>query len=794
MLYKTEEYKSSITNFPSHDVSEAKKLEPEYGAAFAEAIYSSWCRGRFLTSPDLSSRIKINKAYARGEQSVLPYQGYFFGDMGKELDEDVVRDALMNIDWTPVAAAVKFVNVLLNTYDDADLDMMISAVDPDSREEKLRQRSRIKAKMMYRQAIEQINKEAQADVIPLEEDLPQDEKQLMFMEQFGMLRLDKEIAYEAALGEINDRCNAKEIKRNLLMDLICGAACCIREYVDPVDHKLKKEWCDLETTIISFGSKQYVNPEYAGVLKQYTIAEIKELTGWEDDELKEFATGYCGYVGNPATYDPLSNYWDDAPEGTSYSSPAWYNTRVLVLEYEFLTVNKSYRTTRTNEDGTTSIFEESYSKKGDPPKVYDTDKRKTNVSSVAMRMVGSWIVGTKKAFNHNYQNDIARVSPKECGSSFHYYAMKINKPLIEVMMPHIDGMTMCMLDIRNLQAKAPGPGFYIDVDSISDMTMGAGALTELDIVRMGTRGGVMFYKGSTSSGYMPGEQRGGVARPVEFYPGGFGPKLQELIALFEFHRRQIQELIGLPDIAVAGVQKRETTLGEQQITYAASMNAVKHYLSAIIEIEKNSSMHIIHRLKLIAKYNPEGYSVMRKALGFQVAESFHISKEDTAADIGIEIMPFMSQSKKEMILSMAQRSKSFADQGGVGITQADLMKIIHFLDSGRLRQAEFYFAYREHEEKEYKQKLVQENQAANAKAAMETEQLKNKNEQDLEKLKSLLDKDEMTHEYKLKTQGMAMEKAADALTQGAMAGASQMAQPQQSIAAPTQNTPEMQPM
>lgn len=783
MLFRTDDFKKMINNFPSHDVSESVKLSKEYQVAWAECIYSRYLRGQCLTTLGLASKIRENRKLMRGDQDVTPYMGYFFGEVGVEMTEQFIRDALMNIDWTPVAAAIKFCNVPINMFDEAVIDMLITALDSASTRKKMRKKAELQVKMKYRKQFEAINKTAGVDVFPIEEDLPEDTQQLEFMEEQGMIRLDEEEGMEAAIQEVNDRCNNKEIMRNVLLDFMCGAAGAVREYYDPVDFKLKKKYMDLEHLIVSYGEGEYVNPEYWGYLQEYTIHDIKRLTGWSDEVLKGLAGQYASFAGNPSQ-DDRKYYSDDVPDGNFIGSfPLWYNNRVLVMEYEFLTTNFTYYTEKKIDGGKTVTYAEKYKEDGKPPRIYKTDLRTTTREGADMRMQGFWVVGTKECFDYGYQNNQARPSPRECGSSLHYYKLKIDKPMLDIMKPHLDGMTMAILDLRNLQAKAPGPGFYVDVDAIQELNLGAGAVTEMDIIRIGARGGAMLYKGTTNASYdYTSRNAAGAARPIEYYPGGFGPKLQELIQLFEFHRRQIQELIGLPDIAVAGVQKRETTLGEQQITFAASTNAIRHFLTGWIELEKQSSAHIIHRMKVIAKFCPEGYKVMQKSIGFKSAKAFKLSESISSMDVGIEILPILSQGKKEMILNMASSSKQSGEAGRGGISVMDFVRIVHLLDAGRLRAAEAYLAYRDHADKKFREKMQAQNMQQNTQGQMAAQQQKHQFDVDLEKVKSQLDMQEATHEHMLDTRGMAMEKAAESAMQGSLQGAQMQQQPEAAVA------------
>ena len=750
-MYGIASYQSGNHNRPPEDVSEKTKLSKDYHLDFAKYIYSMFAKDQTLTGYSDIERIRENRDYAMGRQSVLPYQQIFFGtqDDIASSEYDFIREALGNINWQPVSVAVKFVKHILNLYEDANPDMLFTALDETSTQKKLKKKAWIKGKIRNRQKLEQINQQTGMDLFGLQdEDMPKDEKELELYEQFGLIRLKEEEAYEVGTQEILDRCDEREIKRNLLFDFICAGYACRREYFNPYTAQLETRWVDVgDGVIISYNDKEYTNPHFAAELKEMTISELMAITDIPEEELKQLAIMYCGYYNNPAAYYSSDNYWTGRD---GYGRPNWYNTTILVMDYEFISTNKKYFTDRKkNKYGNRKVYQEEYKMdeygKERPPRIRNNENRDTRVYGVEMAYKGQWIVGSNNVFAYGYQNDIPRRHNNRCGSSFHFYKLPIDMPLIDIIKPNIDEMTLTVYNIQRLMAKAPGSGFFIDIDSITEMTIGEKTLDPFDIIKMGVKGGAFLYKGTTQTGAFG--TMASQAKPLEYYPGGVGTHLQELMNYFEYHRRQIQELIGLPDVAVGGSQQQNTTLGEQQMRFSSSTNAIKDYLTGYLRLLKESCIHIILRMKLIAKYNSEGYKVMKKAMGESIARTFKLTASEALTDIGMDVMPILSPDRKELILQRAMQK---------GLPEIDMLKLTTYLESGRIRKAEVYFALRDKEFREFALQQQRENMMLNNQGQQQTNIMDESEKRKTKVLDSQLNKDEETHKEMLK-RGTAQE-------------------------------------
>lgn len=687
--------------FPPSDINPKQKQTDWWMRQYCEAIYYCWANGKAYTSFDEVALIRENRLYMEGNQSSDRYKELFLGKQDGIQENEFMRKGLMNIDWTPPVVAVKYVNVVKSMFEDANFDYVCNALDEKSADEKEQKKWDLWMKSKMKNDLEDINKLVGEELTEIPEKLPVNLQELDFFDQIGEFKLAKELAFEAGLQDILDRCNAPEKKRKIIDDFLAAGKACIKDYVDPVTQKVEYEYCDITRTIISYRNSDYNNPQYGAFLRDYTIAELEQYIDLSQNELMDIAKGFIGYGNNPDSYDLFDRYWTQLDERSGRYR--WYDMTVVVMEAEFEDVDINYKTKKIRSDGKEMIYNEPY-KNNKKPRIYNTDTRKTYNHKTRVRYRCNWLVGTKYVFDYGYQYDVPRPTPKMTGSSFHFY--HVGKPYIEVMKPHIDQMALAFYRIQNSIAEAPESGFFMEYSALTNVSLGDNKkLAPLDLIRIGKRKGLWIYKATTHYGQV----NPNIGRPVEYFEGGIGRTLQENIQIFEWNRQLIQELIGLPPISSGGVEKRSTTLGEQQILFASSTNAVKHFFTGYKELMRGLGINAVLRMQIVAKHNEKGYEVLKRSIGYAKAEILRIGKADAVSDIGIEILPVLGAQEKERIDQAAMQSMQIGKSGGIGITLADYMTVTRMLKAGLIRQAEIYLTYREKKAEEMRIKMQREN-------------------------------------------------------------------------------------
>lgn len=710
MITFKEKYEDSGSIFPRHDVPVKKKLTPEWMKRYCEALYCSWLNGATKISYSDVEKIQENRRFMRGEQDPETYRKMFLGDAA-DSEIDFIRKGLMNIDWTPPAIAPKYVNIIQNMFHDTNFEVLVNALDEKSTKEKGAKKWKLWVQSQMKDAIEAVNKQVEEQLFGIPDVLPESIEELEFMESVGAFRLAKELAFEAAVVEAMRRCDMPEINKKVINDFFAIGKAVTRDYVDPITQKVNVEYCDIARTIIDYQNSDHYDPDKAAVIKEYSIASLMASSGLTEDQAREVAHIYYG-AGN------YSNGWDFYDRDTGEGEYGWSRWNVQVMEAEFESVDVNIKEViNKNKHGNKAVYSISEQK---------AEKTKNPVEKlpVRVRYRCSWVVGTDHVFDYGYQYDVPRKTPDQAGSSFHFY--DVGKPFIEILKPHINQATLAWYRVQNTITNAAESGLIIDYDSFDNMVMSGKVMKPSELIKLGKTSGTWIHKKRGFSNVVNTQAQD----PVKYFEGGAGRQLQENIDLYRWNIQAIEEQLGMPPIASAGRQERETTLGEQQIMFASSTNAVKHFATGVKHLVKDFCTNCILRIQIVAKHNPEGYNAIVNSIGYEKAQILKIGAADAACEMGVEILPIYGATQKESIYTAALQSMQAGKSGGVGIRMSDFMKIKRMLESGLIRAAENWLVFSEEKEIKRQMQMQRENMALNAQAAQQAEQQKGKNKLD----------------------------------------------------------------
>ena len=700
-------YKEADFAFPRHDISPKKKLTPEWMKSMAEAVYSAWMTGATKITYDDVARIQENRAFMRGEQDVEYYRKKFLGDAA-ESEAEFIRKGLMNIDWTPPAIAPKYVNIVQNMFHDTHFEVLVNALDEKSTKEKGAKKWRTWVMSRMKDELQKFNEVSGIDMFEVPDVLPETIEELEFQESIGAFRLAKEMSFEAAVVEIIQRCNLPEINKKVINDFFAYGKALIRDRVNPITQKVEVEYCDIARSIISYNNANYYDPEYTGEIKTYSLVQLMEQADLSEDEARDIARTYYT-AGN---YNNHFDFYDrDAGDGNWH----WAKWDVNVLELEFESIDVGYKEIiEKNKFGNKAVYNVSEEKAS-------KSKNKIDRQDVKVRYRCSWIIGTDHVFDYGYQYDVPRPTPHEAGSSYHFY--DVGKPFVEIIKPHINQATMAWYRIQNTITNAVESGVIIDYDSFENMVMNKKNLKPSELIKLGKLTGVWIHK-KKSINNVPNVN---VNKPVEYFEGGAGRQLMENIELYKWNIAAIEEQLGMPPIASAGRQERETTLGEQQIMFASSTNAIKHFATGVKDLITGFCRNAILRIQIVAKYNEKGYQALVNSIGFEKAHVLTIGKAEAACEMGVTILPIFGAKQKEDVHQAALASMQIGKSGGVGIKLSDYIKIKRMLQAGLIRAAENWLVYSEQKEERRQIQLQRENMQLNAQAQQQAEAQKGEN-------------------------------------------------------------------
>ena len=269
---------------------------------------------------------------------------------------------------------------------------------------------------------------------------------------------------------------------------------------------------------------------------------------------------------------------------------------------------------------------------------------------------------------------------------------------------------------------AAPPGIAIEFTSLQNMTLGAGKLQPLELLKIRQQTGNLIYKATTHKG-IPNTPSGW--KPIQELQGGIGSQLMEFIKVFEFNINAIRELTGINQIADASTPNPEISVGGSEIALAATNNALRPIYSGYLSLKEQTAKNISLRLQLLIKHDKEAYTGYMPVIGTVGVQVISVGADTVDADYFIKYEAKPTEKRKENIKQAAITAMSPDRDGIIGIELPDFLMIERLLESGSLKYAEAFLNYKSKKNKERQQKLQRENMNLDKQREQEAIKLKN---------------------------------------------------------------------
>lgn len=702
MAVSLDKYATGSYPFPKDEINPKEKTA-EWGRKWLEAMYSRWKQGRTAIPFSDINEMQELRAIADGRQNVLQYQTILL----EESEPGTDLKGFMNINWDIPAIMPKFLRVVEGMLEQTDHQVVATAVDPTSTDE----REAIKLDMMYRmkfrEAVSYIEKGMGIDRSG--EYIPETMEELNLYDGAGGFKLAKETEIEQGLDYTFYISQWKEIKKKLIRDLCVINCAGTKDFVDPYTQKVRTRYVDPLCFVGQYSKFwDHRNMEYGGEIIQVAISEIRKMKipGVTENELLELAKTYNGYSGN-ITIDNLS--FDTATGSGNYDS-----FLVDVLDGEWMSVDSQYKTTRTNKYGNEIMYDEEWGK------VYDTEKKKTTKYDIKVVYKGKWIIGTEYVYDFGLQNDIPRPEKKEVSLSFHLYKLPY-RSLVSLSETYVHQMVLAFFKLQNAIAMASPPGIAIEFTSLQNMSLEKNKMEPLELLKIRRQTGDLIYRATTHKG-VPNTPGGW--KPIQELQGGIGNQLNEFITLFEANTNAIREVTGINQIADASSPDPNMPVGGSEMAMAATNNALRPIYSAYINLKERSAKNISMRLQLLIKNNNEAYKGYMPILGKIGVQVISVGADTVDADYYIKYEARPTDKRKAVILQAATSAMSPDRDGVIGIELPDFLLIERLLEGGNLKYAEAYLNYKSKKNKERQLQLQRENMQIDSERSQKDIQLK----------------------------------------------------------------------
>lgn len=583
---QTAENISKTGSFPSDNATNEEKNTREYGLQYAKAIYKNWAGVDEVKRKSRIRDFEEARRYRNGSQSVSKYL-----DMA-DLNGD---SSWINLNIKPLPIIAKFVDVLVEGFMNIQYEISSKAIDKKSVSKKENIKKDLIHKVLnkdfYKKIYESMGMENKMDT-PL--DSLEDVELYMDMSFKDIVEIAVEVMVDSVF-QLNDK---KEIKRQLLEDLVCCGIAGTRVYLDP-NYGARIRVIDPENLIYSNSQKgHFKDIKYAGELISTTVGELGRISGFSRDIMEKIAKSVAGKNGNPEKYrrdgitatNNANNYYEYDDFTVTYMSFAFKTTNTLSFEK------------KPNKYG--GFFMNKKSSSYNVPEKYRHERHLLR-EKYEVVYTGCLVMGTDYIFDYGLMNNQLRKNKnlKQTELPFKIYAIGFYKmdirSVVQRMIPHADEMHLAHLKLQQFMMKARPPGMSIEVGSMASISIDGGEneITPAEQIRLFDQTGNVVWKLLDDQGHANGRP------PVEELKNGVSiDSFRAMSEVYNTNLQQIRDVTGVNEFRDGSTPSGETLVGVQQEAIRASNNATKNIFEAYANITIRTADDVVLALQDLVNY------------------------------------------------------------------------------------------------------------------------------------------------------------------------------------------------
>lgn len=686
-------------SFPDPLAPDSEKAEKAYGLKWAKGISQEWFNGGMITDKcsyaNRSSKIRKNRLYTRGKQDISVY---------KKLLEDL---NYLNVDWTPLNIAGKFIDIVANGIRDERYRVDISAIDKVATLERRKYREKLEKDMRTKAMLTKVKDYLGINLVP-QGFVPKNKEQLEMHLQMSD-KLNIEILEELLIKFVKGTNNYDVIKQQIDLDLVENALAGLRCYTDKINGVTLK-LVDIEKLVHGYiRNKDFSDCNYYGEVVQKSIAELQRESGYSEKELRDVASIYSSHHSNNVmgTYDFQRCAFSDL-----------LDIKVDVLHFTFKTSKTlTYKKKFYKRGGFKMIEKDS---DYNPPQRNDY-KKVTKVLDTWYE--GSFVIGTEMLYDYKESEILSRDKMNKALPSFimfssDYYDGEPHS-LSERLQPIVEQMNRTHLKIQQIISQMRPDETEIDIDLLAELESKTGKkLTWEDAVNLYNAKGIVLST-RVNMGDDGIKDRAALRVPTQQQSG----KLESLTRAWLFHYNVIRDLTGV-NSARDGSQPSDVLVGVQELQLEMSNTATKAIADAALEITRKTAEVISTRLTDIFKWGDDLIDVYKNAVGSHNLELLKSLEDRHLHEFGFIIQ----------MLPTSTEIQEFKESLGIALDR-DLIDIDDKIKAERIasiniKQAEDYLTFRKKQRVQEKRKDEEaRNQSlanSNAQAAQVSEQAKQK--------------------------------------------------------------------
>lgn len=650
-------------NYPDPLASDELKKTNAYGLGYAKAISQEWFNGGVLTDNCQYSRrrlkIRNNRLFTRGKQSLDTY---------KKSMEDLTH---MNVDWTPLNIAGKFIDIVANGIREELYRVDISAIDRIATMERKEYQERLQKNMRTKSMLEKTKQLLGIDLVP-RGFIPQDNEELE-MHMSLSYKPSIEIAEELLIKFIKGSNNWSIIKQMVDRDLVENALGSVRCYTDKTNGVVLK-YVDIENYLHGrVKKKDFTDCQYHAVAEEFTLGELKSSAQYDDATLRAIAE-QCSTINGNEKFGVV--------DFSRTSMDAILGFKINVLYFTYKTTKTINYKKKNNQHGGFKMIQKNADYN---PPVRSDYKKESKILDTWYE--GNYVVGTDYLYNYKESEILSRDSLNRALPPFITFASDIYEnelhSLSERSQPIINQMQRVHLKIQQLVAMMRPDETEIDIDLLAELESKTGQkLGWEDMIALYNAKGIVLST-RVDMGDEGIKDRAALRVPTQMQSG----KLEQLTRVWLHYANIIRDLTGINE-ARDGSQTSDALVGVSEMRLMQSNTATQGISDASIEISRKTAETISTRVGDIFRWGKGIAEVYKNAVGANNLEVIESLDDRHLHEFGFLIQMLPTESE----LQDFKESLNIAlESGSIGVDDKIKAQRISKMN---VKQAEAYLTYR----------------------------------------------------------------------------------------------------
>lgn len=581
--------KSANYGFPSHEISPLKKNK-QWCLQYMKAFNKEFTQGGTQILRAAFDNYQEYRMYARGKQSIDQYKD-LLGVSKRHGKKDM---SWRNLDWNILPIFPRFKRVIKNRLKKLPREILLSAIDQTSINEKNDRYSNIVEYMVNKKFHNDVgqNLSGYRPEVPFEAGEPQPDNTgeiPMYMEMYPKNRYIMYMKDQIDMAFLQS--DWKQMEDELLDDLIEVGVGATRTYIDVLG-RVRIRRMRPEQTI----SNICIKNDFSDLIRvgEYVTMSISDLRAsvpagtFEDADYAKMASQISGRQYSPIgvqAYFAVNNCYPWDHERITVLQAEWYSADDVAYVVAKNTGGNMVMSKRENPDWlkkkglTDAEYAMFYKKKG--------EERTIERDTVNNVYQSSWVVGTEYIYDYGRQSNMIRAinSINDCHLSTSMYTLDFDS-YVRQCIPILDNIQVNWLQYQHHLAQSKPKGVAIERRALSMVEVGGRKLKLKDILQMYAETGSFIYVGTDQGG------RPYPFKPLEELEGGISEAAQGHL---DFIIRQIDILrmvLGLSELTDGSAPDPKTPKFAAEEAISNTDNALGDLYHGFINIFENTARRV----------------------------------------------------------------------------------------------------------------------------------------------------------------------------------------------------------